>query len=261
MNDHILFDTDYRSMNDAAYWDFRAKDYSEQTSEKLDPAEEKQHIIQSLFDCGILTESSRVLDLGCGPGWYSRAFALRVSEVIGVDISKNMLEYARQNNAELPNVQFMQMDWASSDVSSLGQFDLVFGNMSPAIYDDCTLEKMMSVCRGYCWYSHFARRYCNVSDALDAHFGIKRKVDRIRMMFDYLWDHGYLPEVYFQRKGGIPGAAPLDELVEYYRHEYHYPHTDDDAIRAILKVFENKDGLIERISWFDKGILTWCVNK
>ena len=261
MDDHILFDSDYRSMNDAAYWDFRAKDYSEQTSEKLDPTAEKQRIVQELFDRGILTENSRVLDLGCGPGWYSRAFALRVGEVVGIDISENMLEYARQNNADLRNVQFVQMDWATADVSSLGKFDLVFGNMSPAIYDDRTLEKMMSVCCGYCWYSHFAHRYCNVTNALDAYFGIERKLERIRLMFDYLWDHGYLPEIYFQRKGGQPSVASLDELVDYYRHEYRYPESEDDQIRDVLRAFENGDGQIERISWFDKGILTWRVNK
>lgn len=257
----IIFDPDFQSMNDADYWDFRAKDYSEQTSEKLDPMEEKKRIIQGFFDKGILKEDSRVLDLGCGPGWYSRVFAQRTAEVVGIDISENMLEYARQNTSDMTNVRFYQMDWSKADSFFLGKFDLVFGNMSPAIYDDITLNKMMSACRGYCWYSHFATRYCNIAACLDEYYHIERKLDRIRFMFDYLWEHGFLPEVSFQRKGGTPGRIPMAEIIDYYRHEYHYPQTEDHKIQQLLKKFEVQDGIVERTTWFDKGILCWKVSE
>lgn len=257
--DYVMFDPDFRSMNDSDYWDFRAKDYSEETSRKLDPPEEKAAFVQSFLEKGMIDKNSRVLDLGCGPGWYTRAFSREVGEVVGIDISENMLNYARENNKDRSNVSFVRMDWSDADVSGLGKFDLVFANMSPAIYDSRTLEKMMSVCSGYCWYSHFASRYCNVTQRLDEYFGMERKLDRIRLMFDYLWERGYLVDVTFQRKGGHSVLMPEQELIDYYRHEYHYSEAQDETIRNILRKFTKETGMIERHSWFDKGILCWKV--
>ena len=42
-----------------------------------------------------------VLDIGCGPGRYTAAFALQKKEVIGVDIAEEMLKIAQDNIHEL----------------------------------------------------------------------------------------------------------------------------------------------------------------
>jgi ubiquinone/menaquinone biosynthesis C-methylase UbiE len=53
----------------------------------------------------------RVLDIGCGGGVYSRAFAeLGAASVTGVDFSATMLESARALCADLPQVTFLQGD-------------------------------------------------------------------------------------------------------------------------------------------------------
>ena len=54
------------------------------------------------------TKTMRILDLGCGPGIVSAALAPHAKEVVGFDLTPEMLEKAQQRckEADLPNVRF-----------------------------------------------------------------------------------------------------------------------------------------------------------
>lgn len=56
----------------------------------------------------LIAEDARVLDLGCGSGWATRLLAQRArrGQVIGLDISDEMIELARSLSKEFDNVQF-----------------------------------------------------------------------------------------------------------------------------------------------------------
>lgn len=68
----------------------------------------------------------RILDVGCGSGMSTLALRNRFpeAEVIGVDLSANMLENAKKL---LPDVEWIQRD-CNESLEDLGQFDLVFSN-------------------------------------------------------------------------------------------------------------------------------------
>lgn len=70
----------------------------------------------------------RILDIGCGPGNSTAILEDRwnESEIIGLDISKSMVEKATTDH---PEIKFMVRD-ASKNLSDLGAFDLVFANAS-----------------------------------------------------------------------------------------------------------------------------------
>ena len=52
--------------------------------------------------------NARVLDVGCGSGWAARLLAERASEgnVVGIDVSDEMVRVAREQSAQLSNVEY-----------------------------------------------------------------------------------------------------------------------------------------------------------
>ena len=238
-----VFDPHYAAMLNKQYWNFRAKDYNERTSNRLEPEQEKENLIRSLLEQKIITPQSRVLDLGCGPGRFSRAFAPYVQEVVGIDISEEMLHYARKNNEDFSNTHFFATDWAKDGMTHLGTFDLVFANMCPAVYDIDTLKKMNAASHGFCYYSHFA-----------AH-----QFHRIPLMFQQLWETGCYPMVSYAEKKG-EGKLTLEQAITYYQAEYGFPEEKKDVVITVLKRHMGTDGMVLTKSWFKKGILFWEVN-
>jgi SAM-dependent methyltransferase len=74
---------------------------------------------------------ARILDMGCGAGWTSVFFAKRGYEVIGQDISEDMIDLARENQTRQgvgDNLSFVSADYESIGVDD--QFDAV-------IFFDC----------------------------------------------------------------------------------------------------------------------------
>ena len=76
-----------------------------------------------------LRNGDRILDVACGPACWARALALQYPavQVVGVDISQTLLDYANvaTQAQQLPNISFQMMDitkpWKLADAS----FDLV----------------------------------------------------------------------------------------------------------------------------------------
>jgi len=68
-----------------------------------------------LAACGNV-RGQRVLDLGCGQGYFSRVLAGAGGTVIGVDISKRQIDHARRHEAEDPlGIEYLALDAAEID--------------------------------------------------------------------------------------------------------------------------------------------------
>jgi SAM-dependent methyltransferase len=77
--------------------------------------------------CGSV-DGARVLDVGCGEGYCTREMAVRgAREVIGIDLSLQMIELARkQEQAEPLGIEYRQGNVLDLDAPD-GRFDLVLG--------------------------------------------------------------------------------------------------------------------------------------
>ena len=71
-----------------------------------------------------LSENSRVIDFGCGPGLYTSRFARLGAKVHGIDFSSRSIEYARER-AKLENLEVTYVEADYLDHQTEGRFDLV----------------------------------------------------------------------------------------------------------------------------------------
>ena len=65
------------------------------------------------FDFFLEDCKPRILDLGCGMGHYSNYMYNKGFDVVGIDISENMINIAKRNN---PNIEFIVSDICDLDV-------------------------------------------------------------------------------------------------------------------------------------------------
>ena len=92
------------------YWNMRAEGYS---AHNMDELEDQNRIrwINTIMRYAPEGERLKVLDIGCGPGFFSILMAQCGHEVTGVDYSDEMVSHARQNAATMrQNIEFQRMD-------------------------------------------------------------------------------------------------------------------------------------------------------
>ncbi len=78
-----------------------------------------------------LHNGARVLDFGCGTGWVSRALAYMGADVVGVDVSANVLDTARSYLARDPLAADLKVEFRTFDSHRL-----------PA--DDASMDRIVS---------------------------------------------------------------------------------------------------------------------
>ncbi|WHH58696.1 class I SAM-dependent methyltransferase [Petroclostridium sp. X23] len=213
-----------RAVDMEAFWDGRAEQFNA-SMQKGDP-QQMEKLLCFLKEKKILQKDSSVLDIGCGTGQYTVEFAKVSKQVMGIDISSGMMEYAKKNSdqAGLTNVEYLKSDWAEADLKKMGwgkRFDMVFSSMCPAVGSMQTLEKMAQASRNYCFIRRFIRREDSIGESLMQHLGIRRDRDphndrnAVYALFNLIWLSGYNPEItYLNTNSEI--SLSVEEAFEKY---------------------------------------------
>ena len=121
---------------------------------------EQSRIQRTIWETDI-TEKSRVLDIGAGPGTLAIPFAKKAAHVTAVEPADGMCTVMREKMAEfgLDNINIVQKRWEEVEVSCDLEppYDVVVASFSlgmPDIRD--AIEKMIQASSRYVYLYHFA---------------------------------------------------------------------------------------------------------
>ncbi len=85
---------------------------------------EKLPLVKSLLDEVEIKNGDDILDLGCGNGIISELlFSYSKKPILGVDVSKKMIETANKRFKDNPNISFKCLDFLTCDINQ--SFDLI----------------------------------------------------------------------------------------------------------------------------------------
>ena len=128
--------TESGNADQIAYWNGKSGLKWAEDQEKLDA------MMQTMADVAVAAAAPQpgesVLDIGCGTGATALALAERVGpegRVLGVDISKPMLEVARARAVGHPNMAFQLADAATAHFEA-GSADLIFSKFGVMFFAD-----------------------------------------------------------------------------------------------------------------------------
>ncbi|MDR1193610.1 MAG: methyltransferase domain-containing protein [Peptococcaceae bacterium] len=262
-------------------WDERAKDWARELGGEGGFSRNLRERVEAAADYlrrrGLLGTGSSVIDIGCGLGQFAAEFARSAGEVVGLDISQLMLEQAEihAKASALKNISFLKADFQNLDVKARGwldHFDLAFTSITPAVSTVASLEKMISVSKGYCFSCHFVQwqdeleaRISNEVFQRDYAPNLSGHGRFFYALFNLLWLRGYLPEThYHQQKREGRARADLDLARYYARILGDNIVVDEEDTQRIYRYLENNaaaDGLIQQNTerWY--GWILWDTQR
>jgi SAM-dependent methyltransferase len=130
--------------------------------------------------------STRVLDVGCGPGRHAHAFAERGIDVVGVDISQRFVRLAADNGGgAFVRGDALHLPFADGifDVAlSLcqGGFGLVRGDDPDVLVEMAHVVRPGGVVCVSAFSAYFAVRYLEDFDTFDATTGVNHEVATVK---------------------------------------------------------------------------------
>lgn len=127
------------------FWDDFAEDYEQIQQESSFPIADDLAaflISEKIFPC------QTFLDLAGGTGRYLSSFQQQVENYTLVDISEQMLHYAKNKAAE--NVLLIKQSQEAFLTQSNTRFDVVFSAMNPALKTSRDLTALQRISRNWC---------------------------------------------------------------------------------------------------------------
>lgn len=264
--------TVFRGYSTAHTWNRMAARYDKDDEDEKDKRETQiAETCAFLKREGVSFKGSRILDIGCGPGRFTFAFAERGAQVVCIDSAENMIVRLREEMPESlqENITSLHADWHTLDLEEHGftkAFDLVFANMTPAVMGPETFLKLMDASRQWCWFRGWAgRRENKLLEGLHKEL-FNKESDRFSgnfiITFNLVYALGFFPSCTFQSIGWTRRTT-VSEAIEFYSNFFHSGDSQppDELREKITRYLEKtaKDGYIEYAAGGHTGAMLWNI--
>lgn len=247
-------------------WDHRAEEFSK----KPLPTVDDHLFLRNLLEIADIGPDTTVLDIGSGGGHLSIALAPYVKNILGLDISGNMVKHANEAAKEhnVGNVEFVHKDWSgmtSDDPLIKDGFDIVFAHMTPAVGRAADFIRMMDVAKKYLFMTKPVRRHNPVSEGMWKHVNAEPPLmssDKdLAYAFILGWQRGFDPKFFYEHRVW-DGIMTVEDAVEKYRHEFSFRDLEFNE-NAVREYFESvsEDGMIDDSTHTEIATVYWEVQK
>lgn len=202
---------------------------------------------------GILTPSSRVLDIGAGSG--------RSKSDHGLDLSSEMLQFMQREieKNNLNNIYTIKSAWPTTE--NIGQFDVAFSAMCPATRSVETLEAMSGTAKKHGVLCQFTASTDNVVETLKGHQLIDGDIkgphndrDILQSYFNILWELGYQPEVSYLNDTFTLNMT-FNEAFDTYKQRYE--HVESEQLENVLQTIQQEEENIKAIKNTTLALVSW----
>ena len=235
----------------------------EQLNNVSGPDPQAKGVAQILRDAGVLESGGTLLDLGCGTGGFSLAFAQQGMQVTAVDMDHPSLlvlsNRAKANGLEIETERTM---WERYNPKS--KFDVVFSSMCPAICDYRELIRFEGMGREYgCLIAVTRGSYDKHRKQLIQELDAKPRGMTTEAMWYYniLYLMGRQPNVWnFTRH--FEYQAPIDKLVEQNKVYFEiFGISPEESESKLRKYYECHavDGMVPDESHINTQLIWWKI--
>jgi SAM-dependent methyltransferase len=163
-----------------------------------------------------VSDSGRVLDVGCGAGAWVEIFAKRYGEVVGVERSPLMVKAAREKVAHLPNADILEGD-GRKDLPA-GPFEMIFlGGLCMYLKDAEVVELLDDLKHRLSQGGLIILRESTVRQGISFARGDYQAVYRSVETYRQLFEVAGLLNVGIQRNYGYNSMVTAEELVDLRR--------------------------------------------
>ena len=240
-------------------WDNKSQDFYERTEKK-----QKQFangfVFRLIKDRQLLKADTRILDIGCGTGRHLLEFSAYTPYLTGIDISSNMLAYAKEKLKHIPQAQLIHGSWMNTFTTE-NEFDLVFACMTPAIASIEHIQRMNMISKKYCMLERTVYEKDSVQEEIEQLIG--RKLFRLPHndknyvygVWNILWLMGYYPDLVFDKQ-----VRTTTHSIEDYMSDAAYTDEEKTAVMQLLHA-KQKDGVVAAEESVVKAIILWEKEK
>lgn len=263
----------YNSEQIEKKWDKSAEHWEHERMNNRKGDYRMKGAIKLLTEKGILTNSTSLCDIGCGPGRFAAEFGKVCKNVVGLDISSKMISYGVEHikREGLANVKLKTCDFENMDIRKEGfyrAFDIVFASFTPAIHDLNSLVKAIEMSKGYCCLiTHLDGSYQFRNRIMEEVFGrtlTPRWTGKsFYTIFNELFLMGYNPQTSYDTRIQENVVIPDNEYVEYIME--HMLNEDEQTVENRDKIFKwiknncDENGSIIDNSSYTYGTIIWDV--